>query len=505
MPANRTKLRFKSIHEAVINADVEELQAMVKQGASINEVDLTCKDKFTPLMWAAHTGSLECLHWLLWHRADTTDTSPQGWTAAHIAAIRGQDACLQALATSGANLTAKDNRGQTCAHLAAAHGHSFTLQSILRSGVEVNTQDANGWLPVHAAAYHGRLGCLQLLVKWGCGLDDVDNAGNLPAHLASMEGHLPCLKFLVCNGPSITHTMNARNDHGETPKTLSSQFYKEACVDYLNAVEWDRDHPEDQENLAFPAHVAAYNGDLGHLRMLIEQGVVNINERDDKGATPAHKAAGQGHIECLQWLVEMGANVHIVNTAGETARDVAARFGQLACVKLLGGDPDAPGGDTDDDEHEEQEYPAVVGSTDNPINMPQRKVKEARARAWKKVEELERLLEIAKMNYRQLGGRLDEDREKEKEEKETDRTIRELDQQLEYERLRREKMEGQLDEYRAEVAHLNEELERACSVVSDDEPVRQTKKKKNKKRSNADSGGVFVRRSTAKNKNKIYD
>ena len=42
-------------------------------------------------------------------------------------------------------------------------------------------------------------------------------------------------------------------------------------------------------DLAFPAHVAAYTGDLAHLRMLVENGIVNINERDDKGSTPAHK------------------------------------------------------------------------------------------------------------------------------------------------------------------------------------------------------------------------
>ena len=42
-------------------------------------------------------------------------------------------------------------------------------------------------------------------------------------------------------------------------------------------------------DLSFPAHVAAYNGDLDHLRMLVENGVVNINERDDKGATLGHK------------------------------------------------------------------------------------------------------------------------------------------------------------------------------------------------------------------------
>lgn len=48
------------------------------------------------------------------------------------------------------------------------------------------------------------------------------------------------------------------------------------------------------------------------------------------------KAAGQGHIHILQWLIEMGANMNITNSAGETSRDVAHRFSQLACVKLLG-------------------------------------------------------------------------------------------------------------------------------------------------------------------------
>ena len=42
-------------------------------------------------------------------------------------------------------------------------------------------------------------------------------------------------------------------------------------------------------DMNFPAHVAAYTGDLEHLRMLIENQIVNINERDDKGSTPAHK------------------------------------------------------------------------------------------------------------------------------------------------------------------------------------------------------------------------
>lgn len=41
--------------------------------------------------------------------------------------------------------------------------------------------------------------------------------------------------------------------------------------------------------LAFPAHSAAFKGDLLVLRRLVKSGVININERDDKGSTLMHK------------------------------------------------------------------------------------------------------------------------------------------------------------------------------------------------------------------------
>ena len=48
-------------------------------------------------------------------------------------------------------------------------------------------------------------------------------------------------------------------------------------------------------------------------------------------------AAGQGHLGVLEWLIEMGANMTVNNNAGETPKDVAARFAQLAAVKMLKG------------------------------------------------------------------------------------------------------------------------------------------------------------------------
>jgi len=50
--------KYKTIHEAVKNADVESLAAMVKDGASVNELQDN-KDRFTPVHWACYKGALE--------------------------------------------------------------------------------------------------------------------------------------------------------------------------------------------------------------------------------------------------------------------------------------------------------------------------------------------------------------------------------------------------------------------------------------------------------------
>ncbi len=44
-----------------------------------------------------------------------------------------------------------------------------------------------------------------------------------------------------------------------------------------------------ETSVGYPAHSAAYAGDLARVRYLIESGIVNVNERDHQGCTPLHK------------------------------------------------------------------------------------------------------------------------------------------------------------------------------------------------------------------------
>ncbi|CAF3704468.1 unnamed protein product [Adineta steineri] len=485
----------KTIHDVIRANNVKELELIVGRGASVNEVDVHSDDKFTPLHWAAFSGSLECMHWLLWQHADMDAQTPKGWTATHIASIRGHEACVQALINNNVNLNTRDRRNQTSLHMACAHGNSFVVHALLRGGADINHQDINGWTPAFTAAYHGRLGCLQMLVKWGAKLDDVDNEGNSAAHLAAMEGHLPCLKYIVSVTRDIASILGARNDQGDTPKSVAEQFSKENCCTYLDALEWEQDNPEQAENLAFPAHVAAYNGDLDHIKLLVEQGVVNINERDERGGTLAHKAAGQGHIDILRWLIDMGASMDLTTQSGETPKDVARRFGQLACLKILGGGTDK-----------------IETNINRNQNEPSRSritpKEEERHRAKQRYEELEKQFDIAKKNYRQLGGQLEDDNKRDIIEQDLQKKIEEIDAQLTYERLKREKRESELDECRHEIARLINTLRsmEEKRLQSKHRPSSETRQHKSKKSSTTTSkqsrrieketGLVFMRKNS---------
>ncbi|KAH3844152.1 hypothetical protein DPMN_086406 [Dreissena polymorpha] len=142
-------------------------------------------------------------------------------------------------------------------------------------------------------------------LAWDASIDECDNIGNTPGNL------LP--RFLVSTGISPTHVLGARNDQGETPKDLAQQFYKDAIIEYINGIEWERDHPEQAEKMGANMTITnqsgetprdihsseeskrkqkvgnTFSGDLEHLASLIEKGVSNINEQDEKGSTAAHK------------------------------------------------------------------------------------------------------------------------------------------------------------------------------------------------------------------------
>ncbi|KAG8137048.1 hypothetical protein E2320_005590 [Naja naja] len=217
-----------------------------------------------------------------------------------------------------------------------------------------------------------------------------------------MEGHLHCFKYLVSKMPTLVHSLKARNDHGETPRDLATRFYKENILVYMDSLEEDDDSSlDEEENLSFPGHDAAFRGDVDTLRMLLENKIIGVNERDDRGSTLLHKAAGQGHLHVLEWLINREADCNIANDAGETPKDVAKRFAQLAVVAYLKN--------------------KMGNDSDLEIDIKDPTFFEHHERAYQKVEELQGLLEMAISNFKQLGGITPQERQAKLEEKRLER------------------------------------------------------------------------------------
>lgn len=69
-----------------------------------------------------------------------------------------------------------------------------------------------------------------------------------------MEGHLLCIKFLLSCKSNPRDIFGARNDHGEIPKDLAEQFYKEDVVKYIETIEKEKDCPENMESKRIHLH-----------------------------------------------------------------------------------------------------------------------------------------------------------------------------------------------------------------------------------------------------------
>lgn len=63
-----------------------------------------------------------------------------------------------------------------------------------------------------------------------------------------MEGNLLCLKYLVSCKSDPNDILKVCNDLGEVPKDLANRFYKENVVNYIEAIEWNKEHPEKSES-----------------------------------------------------------------------------------------------------------------------------------------------------------------------------------------------------------------------------------------------------------------
>ena len=257
---------------------------------------------FTPLLYAARRGCLECARELLDHRADKNLTDPDGVTPMLEAVINSNFDIASLLIERGADVNRWDYWGR----------------SALYAAVDLDT------LPVGGRADRpssDRTTCLKLIeqllnaranpnlqlklfppyrsLRDDRGADGLLTVGSTPLLRAAKAGDLPAMRLLLAHGANP----ELPNAAGITP-LMAAAGNGSSTIDTRG-----RYKTEPQA--------------LEALELLIAAGA-DVNARDTGGQTALHGAAGWGYNTLITSLAAHRADLLVKDARGRTAADIAA-------------------------------------------------------------------------------------------------------------------------------------------------------------------------------------
>uniref|UniRef100_A0A3B4G8I3 SH3 domain-containing protein n=1 Tax=Pundamilia nyererei TaxID=303518 RepID=A0A3B4G8I3_9CICH len=216
------------------------------------------------------------------------------------------------------NVNIQDADGLSPLHHAALSGNKEMISLLLEAQAAVDIKDHKGMRPLHYAAWQGKTEPMKMLLKAGSSVNGQSDEGQIPLHLSAQHGHYDGSEMLLQHqsNPCISDTA------GKTPLDLACEFGRvgaqllllsNMCAAMLEP------KPSDPNGVS-PLHLAAKNGHIEVIRLLIQAGI-DINRQSESG-TALHQAALCGKTEVVRLLLD----VRVRNTLSQTALDIVNQF-----------------------------------------------------------------------------------------------------------------------------------------------------------------------------------
>ncbi len=300
--------------EATKSCNVATARAFIDRGVKPKKI----KESWKPIAFAAISGSAPMIDFLVAHRCNLKDRSPDGWTALHYAAYHGQTPMVEKLLAwklSWKASTKKDE--ETALHLAIRAGHTTTSLALIRhKDANISVKDVDSQRPIHHATRVGDKQVTSALLERGAKLDEQNDFGFTPILIAAAYGH----PSLVAE--FLTRSTNVEDKLGHPDFKPAKKTNAAARKGYWAEIRWPHAG-------ARPLHLAIEFGHDDVAHMLIANGT-KIDEPDSKYWRPLHYAAFHGRLRIVELLLGRGASPHSTTSEGNTPLSLGFREPELS-------------------------------------------------------------------------------------------------------------------------------------------------------------------------------
>ena len=325
---------FTALHWAVQRDNVQLVDLLLAAGA---DAKVATRYKITPLYLAAVNGNAAIMERLLSAGADPNGIAEEGQTMLMTAALSGKADAVRLLLIHGAKVDAKEQyKGQTALMWAAAEGNAGAVDVLLEAGADLKLKSAGGFTPLLFAVRNAHVDTAATLLKHGANVNDVAPDGSSALSIASVNAFFELASVLLDHGAnpnlpdprgSPLHTVawlrkpgaDGAAGVGNTPVGTPQQTGTVTAIELARQllahganpntrVEWNEPRfgkeggtARNPPNIRLGRHLLSY-----------------------RGATPFYVAAKNGDIELMRLLVEFKADPAIATLTGITPLMVAA-------------------------------------------------------------------------------------------------------------------------------------------------------------------------------------
>ncbi len=216
-----------------------------------------------------------------------------------VKAIRADDiGALETVYRDLPDVNIATERGKTALMIAAKYNKPEIVQSLLDKNADVNTTNDNGGTALMYAAIPNSPRIVRLLLERGAVVNKKGANGWSALMVAAAKGHAEVVQILLDHSADV----NTQDVYGWTPLMRAVWERRVEVVSRLlshGAIELD--HKDEQGATAL--HHAAAAGDSQIVKMLLEKGAAS-EAKDFNGKTPFDRALAMGYTEIVDALKE---------------------------------------------------------------------------------------------------------------------------------------------------------------------------------------------------------